>query len=115
MSAGNVMAWLTCLVLAFFACVLSVHNVGTALHLEKEMAELEKKVEGMSQQPPKGVSEELARIRRSLEDISVELKEIEGSHMPEAAEELRAKLGKLSAVLFELREVLQQTPVQGGD
>ena len=115
MSAGNVMAWLTCLVLAFFACVLSVHNVGTALHLEKEMAELEKKVEGMSQQPPKGVSEELARIRRSLDDISAELKQIEDSHLPDAPEELRAKLGELGALLRDLKESLGRAPQRGGD
>ncbi len=113
MSTGNVVAWLTCLILAFFACVLSVRNLGTALHLEKEMARLERKVEGMSERPKEGISAELARIRRSLDNVAAELQEIEQSELPDAPEDLKARLKELEALLRDLNEAL--TDASGQD
>ena len=115
MSTGNVVAWLTCLILTFFACVLSVRNAGATLHLEREMARLERKVEGMSERPAEGISAELARIRRSLGNIAAELQEIEQSELPDAPEELKAKLKELDVLLRDLNAALADASRQDAE
>jgi hypothetical protein len=104
MNAPHVLAWLTCLALAFFACLLAVHNMGATARLERDMAHLK-------QNPPSPApnAEELERIRRSLDAIRQELRELK----PVVPEEASGRIEELQRRVKDLAERLGEP--QAGD
>jgi len=102
MNTANLIAWLTCLILAFFACILSVRNAVTTLQVEKRMARTEQRLDAQ------GEAEQLARIRGSLDNIAAELGALQQA--PDAPAELRAKLAEVAALVRALQQTLPSPP-----
>ena len=93
MSTAHLVAWLTCLVMAFFACVLGVFNTGRRIGVERELANVTETVKELAARPAdsvemKGACDNLAKIREDLRGIGESLP-------PEANQELRKKLSDL--------------------
>lgn len=68
MNAAQLIAWLICLFLGFFACVLAVHNMGQTNLLRRRVEELEGQKAAVE-----SATEELKKIRRTLEDVEGKL------------------------------------------
>lgn len=92
--------------MAFLACILSVYNAGAAVGLEKQVAQMNEKLEGLPRGTTERVSTQLDRIGQSLDRIGGELRALEEFQPSDAPEELRAKLRELQQILKETREGL---------
>ena len=108
MNTANLMAWLTCLILAFFACILSVRNAVTTLQVEKRMAQMEQRLDATSGQPLASLAGQIAGIRRSLDNIAAELETLQQA--PDASAELQAKLAELHSLVRDLQLQLPPPP-----
>jgi len=86
MKSAGVLAWLTCLFLAFFACLLAVRK--------------------------RGRFEELQRIRLSLANVERELSDLQGSEPAGASAELARKLAELQELLSALQAELDNLAQQ---
>ena len=104
MNTAHVLAWLTCLALAFFACILAVRNAGGVLARKQEVAQLRKKVDQKGRISEHQFKDEVQRMQRSLEQIAEELRALRkaegGSHEAGLKEKLRA----LETQISDLRE-----------
>ena len=77
MNGGQLIAWLVCLVLAFFACVVAVHNMGQISLLRQQLQDVRAR-----QKRQQSTAAELKKIRGTLQDIR---KQMEADGDPEAA------------------------------
>lgn len=77
MNGGQLIAWLVCLVLAFFACVIAVHNMGQISLLRQQLQDVR-----AQQKHQESAAGELKKIRGTLEDIE---KDMEADHAPEGS------------------------------
>ena len=68
MNVGQIIAWLVCLVLAFFACIVSIHNLGQNNILRQQVDDLQTNRPAL-----KTMNAELKKIRTTLQDIEQEL------------------------------------------
>ena len=69
MNASNVIAWLLCLVLAFFAAALAIRNLGETVRIQKQLAEIEEESASAVAQ-----SDLLEDIRSLLREIEKDLR-----------------------------------------
>ena len=98
MNTAHMIAWLTCLVLAFLACILGVFNVGRRIALERDVRRLSVTVEAM----PK-----LDDAREELGTIGAELHSLAQTLPAEASAELRRSLAELEERVEALQQRLQ--------
>ena len=64
MNAAQLIAWLVCLVLAFFACVVAVHNTGQVNLLRQQLQDMR-----AQQKRQESAAGELKKIRGTLQEI----------------------------------------------
>lgn len=108
MNTAHVLAWLTCLALAFFACVLSVRNTGTVIANQREVTWLKKQIEGRKAPSAK----DMQQIRRSLREIAAELQALrESGDVPEGREQLQ----KLEERVRNLQGVIENAGTNAGE
>jgi hypothetical protein len=106
MNTAQVMAWLTCLALAFFACILSVLNMGDAMRLRREVDQVRQEIGASGIQRGRFSDKDLERIRESVVNIREQLqatREASGGFSPA---ELKGKLSALDANLRAIEEEL---------
>ena len=107
MNTAHVVAWLTCLVLAFLACVLGVFNVGGRIALERDVVRLSDRVEVMVERE-KGVSgAELDHVRGELGRIGAEMRSLVQEVPSEAPANLHERLGELEKQVKALERRLE--------
>ena len=112
MNTGQVVAWLTCLCLAFLACILAVRSTGTALMVKQELADVKERVD-MSGAPSKEVVEQTRRALQVLGDVQTELQAIRKADIPDAPQKLEAKLDAIEKTLAELEKELRAAAGEG--
>ena len=108
MNTAQVMAWLTCLALAFFACILSVLNMGDAMRLRREVDQVRQEIGASGIQRGRFSDKDLERIRESVVNIREQLqatREASGAYSPE---ELKGKLSALDENLRVIEEELRK-------
>jgi len=108
MKSAGVLAWLTCLFLAFFACLLAVRNAYTTVQLDRRMTQMQRALD------ERGRFEELQRIRLSLANVERELSDLQGSEPAGASAELARKLAELQELLSALQAELDNLAQQKG-
>jgi chemotaxis protein histidine kinase CheA len=109
MNTAHILAWLTCLALAFFACILGVRNAGSVIARKQEVARLREQMEkddGMSESHMAG---ELGSIQDSLAQIAEELKALRETRAGEAAPGLAEKMEKLESQIRDLQEAMRSS------
>ena len=109
MNTAHILAWLTCLALAFFACMLSVRNAGNALRLERDLAGVR---EQMTQSDSVAVAlhaDQVKRIQQTLDQIKAEVKALKeeapqgaGQGFADKLEAIERRLGEVQAQLKPL-------------
>ena len=113
MNTAHLVAWMTCLALAFFACILGVRNAGAVLRLEGQVETMGRKLEAGSEGSG-GVQAELERIRRSLDKIAEEVRGLRDADAPDVSPELRLRLEELEQLLRETQDRLSVLPEADG-
>ena len=113
MNTGQVVAWLTCLCLAFLACILAVRSTGTALMVKQELADVKERVEMSSGAPRKEVVEQTRRALQVLGDVQAELQAIRKADIPDPPPKLQAKLDAIEKTLAELEKELRAAAGEG--
>ncbi len=109
MNTAQVLAWLVCLALAFFACVLSVLNMGSRFHVERDLETMREELNALRE--PSALSpRELDLVRRTLAGIRADLRETEQLNLPEAEPRLREGLAAVDAKLRELEALFAKPP-----
>ena len=111
MNSAHVIAWLTCLILAFFACILSVRNAGRTLSTTQEVKNLEQKFNSMKS---KTYQEKRNRIQNSLDNIQDELKALKEKAEAETTPEMESRIEKLQELLKNLEGLIQE-PTENSD
>ncbi|MFP4175792.1 MAG: hypothetical protein ACOCQ9_00700 [Candidatus Brocadiia bacterium] len=101
MKTAHLVAWLTCLALAFFACVLSVRNAGSILAVKEEAERLREDNQGE-------YSGETERILSSLRYIEGEISALKGSEITEDASSVEDKLDRLEAEIQRIKKDLER-------
>lgn len=107
MNTAHLVAWLTCLILAFLACVLGVFNAGRRIALDRDVQRLSASVDALSDQSPGAKDGHLERLRDGLARISAELRETTQDESAGISEDLRQKLVSLEERLKELQSQLE--------
>ncbi len=118
MSGSQVLAWLTCLMLAFLACVLGAYNLGRQRLVERDVDEMKTELAAARAAPgaaPAGDVERpsnggLERLRLSVTQIRSEvatLKALEGELPDGVWSELQAEIERLDTLVAELEQALQ--------
>ena len=113
MNTAQVLAWLLCLALAFFACVLSMHNVLTNASVRRDIDEVKQELAAL-EEPSRPSAEQLARMRRTVAEIRGEIDEISQLQPSDRTEELTKKLADLDRHLGALERVLDDLAQIGG-
>jgi len=112
-NTAQVLAWLLCLALAFFACVLSVHNMLTNALVTRDIEEVKQKLAAL-EEPSRPSAEQLARMRKTVAEIRGEIDEIRQLDPSDRPEELTKKLSDLDRQLGELERLLDDFAQPGG-
>lgn len=99
------MAWITCLILAFLACIIAVWNAGNNLKLEGEIREVKKKIQAKKASTSALEQAQISRILKNVSRIEEELEDLKGSE-EEIPPELREKMGALQDEMKELESSL---------
>ena len=95
MNTAHVVAWLTCLVLAFLACVLGVFNVGGRIALEREVVRLSDRVDVLAEDGKTVSGPELDHVRGELVRMGAEMQSLVQEVPSETPPNLRERLGEL--------------------
>lgn len=109
MNTAHLVAWLTCIALAFFACILGVRNAGVVLALERQVEAMDERLQEGSRGPA-AAHGEMDRIRRSLDRIGEELAALQQSDAPDISPQLRQRLEELEQLLRETQDRLSALP-----
>jgi chromosome segregation ATPase len=113
LNTANLLAWLTCLILAFFACVLGVRNAYVALGIERRVERMQEQYEA-----PRGDQERLARelrrMRQSLAHIAEELQALRDSEGADAPPELEQRIEELQELIRRVDAALAEAEAQEG-
>lgn len=112
MNSSHLLAWLTCLLLAFVACLLGAFNLGRQRLLERDIDRVEAKMEAKMEAVP-GHEEaglqaaDVQRIRKALAELRTEIDQIKAaeSRMPA---EMGPRLQKLETLVKALQEALAE-------
>jgi hypothetical protein len=107
MNTAHVVAWLTCLVLAFLACVLGVFNMGGRIALERQVLRLSASVEAMGEPAESTSRAELNHVRGELGRIGAEMHSLAEEVPSETPANLREKLGGLEEQVKALERRLE--------
>ena len=116
MNTANLVAWLTCLILAFFACIIGVRNAGATLKLEKDLQRMQERVDSSDSAAGALRAAQLRRIREGLLRVreGVEALIAGGSEAPEGlVEELKALDEQLLRLDQEIAPLLGEKPREG--
>ena len=105
MNTAHLVAWLTCLVVAFLACVIGVLNSGRRIVLERDLQHLQASVETLSESSRLTPGKQLERAREELAGISAELHQM--AQPPDIPASLREKLSELERRLRDLQDRLR--------
>ncbi len=116
MSGSQVLAWLTCLMLAFLACVLGAYNLGRQRLVERDVDGITRELAAAAgaEEVQRGLgvpgsNPRLGRLRRSVAQIKSEvaaLKALEGELPDQAWSELQAEVERLDKLVASLEDAL---------
>ena len=99
MNASQLIAWLVCLVVAFLACVVTVHNFGRVSLLSWQVDRTEQKLQAVSP-----AAEELKLIRQVLEGMEKRMDS--GEAQPETGK-LAGRIQELSRRVSALEDRIE--------
>jgi hypothetical protein len=111
-NSAHVLAWLTCLALAFFACILGVRNAGSALKLERDIEQMKQQMAESDNVANALYAEQVRRIHQSLGGIKAEMSSLKDSKPEGAGEDFEAQVQKLQDRIEEMEK--QLAPLLGG-
>jgi len=112
-NGAHVLAWLTCLALAFFACILSVRNAGSALKLERDIEQMKQQMAESDGVGSALYAEQVRRIQQSLAGIKAELKSLKDAKPEGAGEQFEAQVQGLQDRIEEMQK--QLAPLLGAN
>ena len=109
MNIGNVLAWLMCLALAFFACIIGVRNAGNVLKFERELDHMKMRSDISDYMLRSLFATQVQRMDKSLARVQEELKSLRESGGEEAdvarkLEELEKEVGKARELIAPMLE-----------
>lgn len=120
MSGSQVLAWLTCLMLAFLACVLGAYNLGRQRLVERDVEQVKQALQVPVGPEPAGAAQEqlpgpvppetLQGLRLSIAQIRSEvatLKALEGELPDGVWSGLQAEIERLDTLVADLEQALQ--------
>lgn len=114
MNTAHVVAWLTCLILAFFACILAVRNAGSVLNMRNDVEQMEKELKEADKVAGGLYEAQVERIRQSVKGLREEastLRELHGkASVEEMGHELDVLEDRLKALEAELAPLLKEEP-----
>lgn len=98
-------AWLTCLTLAFLACMLGVFNLGRQGILERDLDRVRKQVAAGQGAAPTVPDGELSRMRDTVLRLRREVAELRAAQ-DQLPEQMQERLDELQGLLDELQKEL---------
>lgn len=110
MNTSQVVAWLMCLLLAFFGALLGTHNLGSVRLMQRELQDMKAQVAASASGR---VSEaDLQRMRRAVADLRAEVRELRDAQadLPAGTSE---RLDRLEALVGRLEQALEGRPAGG--
>jgi cob(I)alamin adenosyltransferase len=103
MNSTNLLAWLICLILAFFACILTVRNAGKTVSLNKEVQKLQEKIDSFETNRHEI---QVQRIHESLKNIQDELNSLKQTAAQNDDAALNEKIDRLEELITTLEKNL---------